>query len=102
MTDKEQHLYSSCLAKSAQAWCSASTESTIMDSNIATEFANILVEPVKIMEELVSIVEWMSGSEDFSPEGQAFKGWLSFDIIVKEKLDHAKKYFNELSELINN
>jgi len=86
-----------CSAKAAQAWCAESTANSVMDSNLALEFGKILEEPVVLLKEMIDTVIWMSGSSDFSPEGQAWEGWVE----AREKLSEAFEYVNSVETLLN-
>ena len=90
----KENLLPSCLDKSDQACCQESTQSTVMDPDLATEFARLLV-PVTIIEELIDTIQWMSGSADFGPEGMAREGW----VIAREKLDNAISYVNDFKAI---
>ena len=39
------------------------------------------------LEDTLEVAYWMSGSTDFSPEGQAHKGWL----LARPKLEKARQ-----------
>ena len=41
----------------------------------------------KVLEEMIETVYWMSGSSDFSPEGQAHAGWVK----VQPKVENARR-----------
>ncbi len=57
------------LKKAAQAWCKPTTETKIMDPELAEAFAEVIDE---YREALI----WCGGSDDFGHGGRARKGWL--------------------------
>lgn len=88
-----------CLEKSAQVWCKPFCSRKEMDIDLAKGFAETLFEEVNLaksndsklvglVKELVSAVEWCSGSTDFGIDGKARKGWERICIKALNRANH--------------
>lgn len=92
--EENEQLQKSCIQLAATAWCQPETSSIVMEPRIAEEFSTMLYEQALIIDELVTIAQWMSSSATFSLEGVSSEAWQKY----KHKLDGAIQYIENLKE----
>lgn len=74
----------------AQAWCDPETSGVVMDPRLAEAFARRLAVALDHLNHAADTAVWMSGSSDFSPEGQAGAGWAKACPGVYAAITYAK------------